>query len=63
MGNLRRQFAALLDARNRLARQMHDTLIQGCVGLSTLFDSRSALQRDTTWLAPASVGAASLRAR
>lgn len=39
--NLRRQFAAVLDERNRLAREMHDTLIQGCVGVSTLLEAAS----------------------
>lgn len=39
--NLRRQFAAVLEERNRLAREMHDTLIQGCVGVSTLLEAAS----------------------
>ena len=42
--NLRRQFAAVLDERNRLAREMHDTLIQGCVGVSTLLEAASHAQ-------------------
>ncbi len=37
--NLRRRFAAVMDERNRLAREMHDTLIQGCVGLSALLEA------------------------
>lgn len=37
--NLRRRFAAVLEERNRLAREMHDTLIQGCVGLSALLEA------------------------
>ena len=39
--NIRQQFAAVLEERNRLAREMHDTLIQGCVGVSTLLEAAS----------------------
>ena len=39
--NLRQRFEAVLDERNRLAREMHDTLIQGCVGVSTLLEAAS----------------------
>jgi signal transduction histidine kinase len=42
--NLRRRFAAVLDERNRLAREMHDTLIQGCVGVSALLEAASSAQ-------------------
>ena len=42
--SIRRQFAAVLDERNRLAREMHDTLIQGCVGVSTLLEAASHAQ-------------------
>ena len=44
MRSIRRQFAAVLDERNRLAREMHDTLIQGCVGVSTLLEAASHAQ-------------------
>jgi len=37
--NLRGRFAAVLEERGRLAREMHDTLIQGCVGVSTLLEA------------------------
>ena len=40
--NLRQRFAAVLDERNRLAREMHDTLIQGCVGVSALLEAASS---------------------
>jgi signal transduction histidine kinase len=40
--NLRRRFAAVLEERNRLAREMHDTLIQGCVGVSALLEAASS---------------------
>jgi ligand-binding sensor domain-containing protein len=42
--SIRRQFAAVLDERSRLAREMHDTLIQGCVGVSTLLEAASHAQ-------------------
>src|SRR5262249_31519588 len=40
--NLRKRFAAVLEERNRLAREMHDTLIQGCVGVSALLEAASS---------------------
>lgn len=42
--NLRQRFDAVLQERNRLAREMHDTLIQGCVGVSTLLEAASSAQ-------------------
>jgi len=39
--NLRKRFTAVLEERNRLAREMHDTLIQGAVGVSTLLEAAS----------------------
>lgn len=42
--NLRRRFAAVLEERNRLAREMHDTLIQGAVGVSALLEAASHAQ-------------------
>jgi signal transduction histidine kinase len=33
----------VLDERNRLAREMHDTLIQGCVSVSALLEAHSSL--------------------
>ncbi len=42
---MRMRFAAVLAERNRLAREMHDTLIQGCVGVSTLIDAAASLQQ------------------
>jgi len=39
--NIRKRFAAVIEERNRLAREMHDTLIQGCVGVSTLLEAAS----------------------
>jgi len=42
--NLRRRFEAVLEERSRLAREMHDTLIQGCVGVSALLEAASQAQ-------------------
>jgi ligand-binding sensor domain-containing protein/two-component sensor histidine kinase len=42
--NIRKRFSAVLDERNRLAREMHDTLIQGCVGVSALLEAASSAQ-------------------
>ena len=41
---MRQEFAAVLHERGRLAREMHDTLIQGCVGISTLLEAASVLK-------------------
>jgi signal transduction histidine kinase/streptogramin lyase len=37
------RFEAVLNERNRLAREMHDTLIQGCAGVSALLEAQSSL--------------------
>ena len=42
--SIHRQFTAVLDERNRLAREMHDTVIQGCVGVSTLLEAAAHAQ-------------------
>jgi signal transduction histidine kinase len=39
------RYNALLGERARLAREMHDTVIQGCVGVSTLLEAASSLER------------------
>jgi signal transduction histidine kinase len=44
--NIRRRFDAVLEERNRLAREMHDTLIQGCVGSRRCW--RLSLGRDVS---------------
>lgn len=36
---LHERFKAVLDERNRVAREMHDTVIQGCIGVSTLLEA------------------------
>jgi signal transduction histidine kinase/ligand-binding sensor domain-containing protein len=40
--NVRRRFAAVLEERSRVAREMHDTVIQGCVGVSALLEAVSS---------------------
>ena len=43
LGQLRARFQAVLKERNRLAREMHDTLIQGCASVSALLEAHSSL--------------------
>jgi ligand-binding sensor domain-containing protein/signal transduction histidine kinase len=40
----RARYALLLKERTRLAREMHDTVIQGCVGVSTLLDAAASFR-------------------
>ncbi len=56
---IRRRFAVVLEERGRLAREMHDTVIQGCVGVSTLLEAASSLQESS----PAASGDLVERAR
>jgi ligand-binding sensor domain-containing protein/signal transduction histidine kinase len=42
---LRLRFKAVLEERSRLAREMHDTVIQGCTSTSALLEAISSLQR------------------
>ena len=37
------RYALVLAERTRVAREMHDTLLQGCVGVSTLLEAASAI--------------------
>jgi streptogramin lyase len=39
----RARYAVVLSERTRLAREMHDTVIQGCVGVSTLLEAARSL--------------------
>jgi signal transduction histidine kinase/ligand-binding sensor domain-containing protein len=43
MRQVHSRFQAVLDERTRLAREMHDTLIQGCAGVSALLEAHSSL--------------------
>jgi signal transduction histidine kinase len=40
---MRGRFRAVLSERNRLAREMHDTLIQGCASVSALLEAHSSM--------------------
>ena len=40
------RFAAVLAERTRLAREMHDTLIQGCAGVSAMLEAASACEKE-----------------
>jgi ligand-binding sensor domain-containing protein/signal transduction histidine kinase len=40
---IKMRFEAVLDERGRLAREMHDTLIQGCASVSALIEALSSL--------------------
>ena len=42
---IKMRFEAALDERSRLAREMHDTVIQGCASVSALLEALSSLNR------------------
>jgi ligand-binding sensor domain-containing protein/two-component sensor histidine kinase len=46
MQQIRSRFKAVLAERTRLAREMHDTLIQGCIGVSALLKAASSNEVD-----------------
>jgi signal transduction histidine kinase len=41
----KQRYAVLIAERARLAREMHDTVIQGCVGVSTLLEAASSFEK------------------
>ncbi len=43
---VRERFAAVLEERTRVAREMHDTVIQGCSTVSVLLEASDSLQVD-----------------
>ncbi len=43
---MRLRFEAVLDERARLAREMHDTVIQGCAGISALLEALASLREE-----------------
>ena len=43
---MRMRFEAVLDERGRLAREMHDTVIQGCAGISALLEALASLREE-----------------
>jgi len=44
MKNVKARFRIVLDERTRLAREMHDTLIQGCNGVAMLLEAEASSQ-------------------
>jgi signal transduction histidine kinase/ligand-binding sensor domain-containing protein len=42
VGQMRTRFGAVLAERNRLAREMHDTVIHGCTGVSALLEAMAS---------------------
>ncbi len=42
---IKMRFEAVLDERGRLAREMHDTVIQGCVSVSALMEALSSVNQ------------------
>jgi signal transduction histidine kinase/ligand-binding sensor domain-containing protein len=48
LNRVRLQFAAVLAERTRLAREMHDTLIQGCSTVSALMEASASVAGDPT---------------
>ncbi|MGH9401316.1 MAG: sensor histidine kinase [Terriglobia bacterium] len=51
MAQTKARYSAVLAERNRLAREMHDTVIQGCVGVSTLLEAASSFQHPSPEMA------------
>jgi len=47
---MRMRFEAVLDERGRLAREMHDTVIQGCAGISALLEALASLHEESSSL-------------
>ncbi|HTV16218.1 MAG TPA: two-component regulator propeller domain-containing protein [Acidobacteriaceae bacterium] len=47
---MRMRFEGVLDERARLAREMHDTVIQGCAGISALLEALASLREEETSL-------------
>ncbi len=45
---IRARFAAVLEERGRLAREMHDTVIQGCTGISALLEAMASQMGEGT---------------
>jgi ligand-binding sensor domain-containing protein/signal transduction histidine kinase len=44
---MRARFRIVLEERSRLAREMHDTVIQGCTGVSALLEALSSLEKSS----------------
>lgn len=50
IAHLRKRFDAVLAERARLAREVHDTLLQGCAGISVVLEAVSTLRSDESGL-------------
>lgn len=46
VARMHRHFQAVLQERNRLAREVHDTILQGCTGVSAVLEAVSSLDSD-----------------
>lgn len=46
VGQMRARFRAVLSERSRLAREMHDTLIQGCASVSALLEAHTSMMQE-----------------
>ncbi len=46
VARMRRHFQAVIQERNRLAREVHDTILQGCTGVSAVLEAVSSLDRE-----------------
>jgi ligand-binding sensor domain-containing protein/signal transduction histidine kinase len=57
------RYALVLAERTRLAREMHDTVIQGCVGVSTLLEAARSLPPASTTKARELLDRAALQVR
>lgn len=44
LGQVQKRFEAVLEERNRIAREMHDTVIQGCASASALLEAVVSLE-------------------
>ncbi|MGO8756526.1 MAG: two-component regulator propeller domain-containing protein [Terracidiphilus sp.] len=55
-------FRLILEERNRLAREMHDTLIQGCNGVAMLLEAEASRREETGDSSLLSVARAQIRA-
>lgn len=50
LARMRRQFQTVLQERNRLAREVHDTILQGCTGVSAVLEAVSSLDAEEVLL-------------
>ncbi len=48
LSRIKGRFRAVLDERNRVAREMHDTVIQGCTGVSALLEAVVAVDKENS---------------